>query len=300
VPKLSKVLYERAKGLRVDVARRDSGERLITHVPTGFSVIDETFGGVRIGCATELMAHTGDGKSAIARQISEAGARAGAGVLWFCGEDPEDATAERFLADGTGIPATEMGRLDVSQTQLDLIEKAAREAEPWARRIEVHFGPVDVDEILSRVDATTDVGGAPLKLVVVDYLQIMASARNLEDDIARLSTEMNARAGARRFAVLVLSQVASDVLKRGRERYQSNRDISGFIPGLGDTEWCRRAEKSTKAVWALVRPGRWRREMGEDAEDNRAELHVRKANFGPMGWEELGWDGPGCRFYNLS
>jgi replicative DNA helicase len=299
MPGLDKVLKERAKGLRTDVARLASGEQLLTHVPTGFAVIDETFGGIRIGCATELLAHTGDGKSAFARQVSEAGARAGAGVLWFCGEDPEDATAERFLADGTGIPATEMGRLDISKAQLDQIADAAEAAQDWARRIEVRFGPVDVDEVLSVVDSTGTIGGAPLKLVVIDYLQIMASTRNLEDDIARLSTELNARAGARRVAVLVLSQVASDVLRRGRERYQSNRDISGFIPGLGDTEWCRRAEKSTKAVWALVRPGRWRREMGEDAPDDTAELHVRKANFGPMGWESLGWDGPGCRFFNL-
>ena len=254
------------------------------------------------------MAHTGDGKSAFARQVSEAAARAGAGVVWFCGEDPEDATAERYLADGTGVPATDMGRLDLTAGELDRIAQAADEAADWARRIDVRFGPVDVDELLRVVDDTPVVGGAPVKLVVVDYLQIMAAARNLEDDIARLATALNARAGGvqpdgtlsreRRFAVLLLSQVASDVLRRGRDRYREHREVTGFTPGLGDTEWCRRAEKSTKAVWALVRPNRWRREMGEEAVDDCAELHVRKANFGPMGWVVLTWDGPACRFGN--
>jgi replicative DNA helicase len=273
---------------------------LRTHIPTGFLAIDETFGGIRVGCATALMAHTGDGKSAFARQVCEAAAKAGAGVLWFCGEDPEDATAERFLADGTGISSTEMGRLDVTQAELDRIGSAALDAGGWARRIEVRFGPVDTDEILATVDALPDVGGSPLKLVVVDYIQIMAASRNLEDDIARLATGLNARAGdpQRRLAVLLLSQVRTDVLKRGREHYHSHRDTSGFTPGLGDTEWCSRAEKSTKAVWALIRPGRWRREMGEDAEDDYAELHVRKQNFGPCGWEKLGWNGPMCQFFN--
>jgi replicative DNA helicase len=299
VPTLDKVLTGRARELRKDVQRAASGERLITHVPTGFSVIDETFGGLRIGCATELMAHTGDGKSAFARQVAEAAARAGAGVLWFCGEDPEDATAERYLADGTGIPATMMGRLDLVEGELDLIDRAAAEASPWAKRIDVRFGPVDVDDILAAVDEETTVGGAPLKLVIIDYLQIMAAARQLEDDIARLATGLNARAGDRRIAALVLSQVASDVLRRGRDQYRDHREVTGFIPGLGDTEWCRRAEKSTKAVWALVRPGRWKREMGEDVPDDCAELWVRKANFGPMGWERLGWDGPACKFLNL-
>lgn len=296
MPRLDRVLKGRAQGLREDVRRAGSGERLLTHVPTGFSAIDETFGGIRIGCATELMAHTGDGKSAFARQVCEAAAKAGAGVLWFCGEDPEDATAERYLADGTGIPSTEMGRLDVTAGELDRIEHAADAAQSWAVRIEVRFGPVDVDEILAAVDETPEVGGAPLKLVVIDYLQIMAQSRALEDDIARLAGALNGRAGARRIAVLLLSQVASDVLRRGRDQYRDHRDVTGFTPGLGDTEWCRRAEKSTKAVWALIRPGRWKREMGEDAADDYAELHVRKANFGPMGWERLRWDGPGCRF----
>jgi replicative DNA helicase len=296
MPSLAKVLFDRAVGLRVDCARASKGERLITHVPTGFAAIDESFGGVRIGCATEVMAHTGDGKSAFARQVCEAGAKAGAGVLWLCGEDPEDATAERFLADGTGIPAIEMGRLDLTEGELDRIGEAAGRAATWANRIDVRFGSIDVDEILRVVDETEEVGRAPLKLVVIDYLQIMAASRNLEDDVARLCTALNARAGERRFAVLLLSQVASDVLRRGREQYQKSSDVAGFCPGLGDTEWCRRAEKSVKAVWALYRPNRWRREMGEDVPDDCAELHVRKANFGGMGWEPLTWNGPGCRF----
>jgi replicative DNA helicase len=270
---------------------------LLRHVPTGFAVIDDAFGGIQLGVATELMAHTGDGKSAFARQVAEAAAKAGAGVIWFCGEDPEDSTAERFFAEDTGIPSTDMGRLDLTGGELDRIEQAAGQAE-WAKCIDVRFGPVTVDDILSTVDGTLEVEGAAVKLVIVDYLQIMAEARNLEDDIARLATGLNARAGNMRVAVLLLSQVTTDVLRRGREHYRDHREVLGFCPALGDTEWCRRAEKSTKAVWALYRPGRWRREMGEDAPDDVAELHVRKANFGPTGWEELGWDGPLTRFYN--
>lgn len=310
MPTLDKVLVSRAKGLRDDCARASDGDPLVTHIPTGFTLVDSTFGGLRIGTATELLAHTGDGKSAIARQMVEAAAQARAGVLWFCGEDPEDATAERFFAEDTGIPTTDMGRLDLSPTELDRIEQAAGKAGDWARRVDVRFGPVDVDDLVAAVDDALvhGVNGVPLKLVVVDYLQIMAAARNLEDDIARLSTALNARAGGvqpdgsvrrdQRFAVLLLSQVASDVLKRGRDHYREHRDVSGFTPGLGDTEWCRRAEKSVKTVLALVRPNRWRREMGEQALDDCAELHVRKANFGPMGWVPLTWDGPSCRFGN--
>ena len=299
MPTLDQVLLQRARNLRDDVRRAGSGEQAINHVPTGFSAIDKTYGGIRIGCATELMAHTGDGKSAFARQVCEAAARSGVGVLWFCGEDPEDATAERYLADGTGITATEMGRLELNTDELARVDQAAEGARDWARRVDVRFGASDVEEVLAAVEGLTKVDGKPLRLVVLDYLQIFGATNSLESDIAHLATRLNAYSGDRRLASLLLSQVANDVLKRGRERYQNGQDISGFTPGLGDTEWCKRAEKSTKAVWSLVRPGRWRREMGEDAEDDYAELHVKKANFGPTGWEKIGWNGPATRFSNL-
>lgn len=296
---LDRVLLRNAQRLREDVQRRDSGEVILSHVPTGFSAIDRTFGGIRLGVCTELMAHTGDGKSSFARQVAEAAARHGVGVLWFCGEDPEDATAERYLADGTGVTATEMGRLDLTQGELDRIDQHARDSQAWARYIEPVFEAPSVDEVLERLDDTQVIGGAPLRLAVYDYAQIFGDEDNLEHEIAKLARGLNQRSSNRRMANLLLSQVANKVLERGRDEYRMTKDVRGFIPGKGDTEWCKRAEKSTKSLWSLFRPGAWKREMGEDAEDDTAELHVKKANFGPTGYEVLGWDGPHCRFFDL-
>lgn len=298
MPRLDEVLKRQADRLRDDVRRRASGEKLLRHVPTGFKAIDETFGGIELGVLTTLLAHTGDGKSAFARQVAQAAAEAGAGVRWWCGEDPEQPTAERYLADGTGITATEMGRLELVESELVRISQAAVRAE-WARRVEVLFEVPTVDELLRQCSDGATVGDARVRLVVVDYAQIFGDSHSLEGEIAALARGLNGFAGERSAAVLLLSQVRGEVLQRGRERYfSSGRDISGFCPGLGDSEWCRRMEKSSKAVWALYRPGRWRRELGEDAQDDIAELHVRKANFGPTGWEELGWNGEGVRFFN--
>jgi replicative DNA helicase len=295
---LDKVLINRAAQLKLDVQRRDSGEKLITHVPTGFRCIDDTYGGIRRGVATELMAHTGDGKSAIARQFAEATAKAGGGVLWFCGEDPEDATAERYLSDGANITATDIGRLELSKAQLAKLSTVAASSTSWASRILPIFEAPSVEDVIRTITQTTTIGGCPLLLVELDYMQIFGDSHNLEGEIAKLATACNNLSGERRIASLLLSQVVSDVYKRGREEWQSSHSISGFIPKLGDTEWCRRAEKSCKAVWSIFRPGRWLRDMGEDVEDSTGEFHVKKASFGPMGWEELLWDGPGVRFLN--
>jgi len=267
---LDQVLTDRATSLRLDVHRKDSGEKLITHVPTGFDCIDNTYGGIRRGVCTELMAHTGDGKSAFAKQVCEATAKAGGGVLWFCGEDPEDATAERFFAEFTDISATDMGRLDLSNQQLDKIDQAAKVAAIWARRVRVIFEAPSVTEVIDTLNNTETVGDAPLSLGVYDYAQIFGDSASLESEIARLSTSINILSGQRRIANLLLSQVSSDVLKRGRDTWNSANSIHAFTPTLGDTEWCRRAEKSCKAVWSLIRPGRWLREMGEDCDDNYA------------------------------
>lgn len=299
MPKMDEVLLRQAKRLREDVRRRDSGEKLLTHVPTGFREIDDEYGGVRRGVATALVAHTGVGKSTFARQVAEGAARAGAGVLWVCGEDPEDATAERILADGTGVTATEMGRLDVTPGELDRIEQAARESADWAKRVQVVFDAPTVDECLELVDDTKAVGGAPLVLTIFDYVQIFGDADNLEQEVAKLARGMSIRSAARHLAQLLLSQASNRVIERGREEYARTKEVKGFLPGKGDIEWCKRMEKSTKAYWVLDRPGLWRREMGEDDPDDRAELHVKKQNFGATGWVPLGWDGPRCRFFSL-
>lgn len=191
-----------------------------------------------------------------------------------------------------------MGRLDLSARQLDDVEAAARAAGSWASRVRPIFECPSVDEVLELVDNTADIGGAPLSLVVLDYAQIFGDEGNLEGEIAKLGRGMQERAAARSIATLILSQANNRVIDRGREQYQRTKDVRGFVPGKGDIEWCKRLEKSTKAYWVLDRPGMWRREMGEDDPDDTAELHVKKANFGPTGWVQLGWDGPRCRFFS--
>lgn len=293
-----KILKRQAARLRKDVQRRASGDQVLTHVPTGFEKLDSEYGGIRMGIVTELMAHTGDGKSAFMRQCVEAAARAGCGVLWICAEDPEDATAERQLSGTTGIGTTAIGRLDLDSNELGRLEQAADGAASWAKRILPVFEDQDVESVLKVIDETTSVGGAPLGAVYIDYAQILGQSRNLEDDIAELGKGCHARSRDRRFATMVGSQVKTDVVQRGREAFFAKHDIMQIRPSLNDTEWCRRLEKLSKAVWSLFRPNRWKREFGEDVEDDCAELHIVKANFGGMGWIELGWDGPTTRFLN--
>lgn len=296
LPTWDKVLAEEAKRLRKDALRRASGETVLTHIPTSFEKLDSEYGGIRIGIVTELMAHTGDGKSAFMRQCAEGGAKAGAGCLWFVAEDPRDATAERQFSGTAGIGSSVIGRLDLDDKQLASIDRVAEAAAPWARRILPVFEEQDINTVLDTIDQVKTIGGAPLQAVYIDYAQVLGTSKNLEDDIATLAKGLHQRSRSRGFATMIGSQVATEVIRRGRERFVNSRDISQIRPSLGDTEWCRRLEKLSKAVWSLVRPGRWMREFGEETDDDYGELHVVKANFGPMGWVRLNWEAEFSRF----
>ena len=290
------VLKRNARGIREDARRLASGEKILRHVATGFRELDETFGGIRIGVPTEIVAHTGDGKSALIRQLVEGAAMDGGGVLWVVGEDPEDATAERQFSGDTGIASNDIGRLDLTKAQLDQIDLAVKKAEGWSKRVLPVFDQMDVDDVLRMVDETTTVGAAPLRAIYLDYVQIFGDPNNLEAEIARLGLGLQGRARERKFAIGLASQVSNDVVKRGRERFTATGQIDSMRPSIGDTEWCKRLEKMVKAVWAMYRPGRWLAEFGREARDDHAELHVIKANFGPMGRIRLPWDGETTRF----
>jgi replicative DNA helicase len=251
-----------------------------------------------MGVLTLVVGHTGDGKSVVIKHFAKAAALAGLGALVYFVEDPEKRTADRFLAEETGVAASDLGRLEVDPHEVDQLKQAAGAAD-WADRIAVRFGTVSAEEVLQDVAATKRVGGSPLGLVAVDYAQAIASEGSMEETCASTARALNELAGARNVATVFGSQVVTEVLRRGRARWEREPgDVSGFLPSLGDAMWSRRLEQYAKAELVAFRPGRWKRELGQDARDDTLELHVPKANFGPSGWVSLGWDGPRARVFS--
>jgi replicative DNA helicase len=295
---LRRVLRGRANEVAEGVRRRASGEIVRTHTPTGLAEFDSTFGGLELGVLTLVVGHTGDGKSVLIKQFAQAAAVAGIASLVYFVEDPERRTADRFLADGTGIAATELGRLDLNAAQVEDVKRAA-EAADWADRVAVQFGPVSPEQILADAERHTTVNGAPVGLIAVDYAQALANEGNMEETCASTARALNVLAVERNISTVFGSQVVTEVLRRGRARWErSFGDVSGFLPSLGDAMWSRRMEQYAKAMLVPFRPGRWRRELGEETQDNVMELHVPKMSFGPSGWVSLGWDGAHSRIYN--
>lgn len=302
---LARVLYNRVAELKDLKERRDRGEAVFTHIPTGLKAFDTRFGGLEIGILTLLIGHTGDGKTAFLGHLAKAAASAGLGVLLVLLEDPAGKLADRYLAGVMGESANKLARLQFDDpARLDAA--AASEAE-WAKHVALVSGEYSAQELLQVVDETEAVGGAPLKLVIVDYAQSFSEEEGtLEKVCAQLAKGLNVRAGRRGFASVLGSQARTQVMDRGRARWertlaQGRPDPGGYRPGKGDAMWSQRLMQYSKAVWTIFREGRWRRELGDPtAKDNRIEGNVVKANFGPEGSEVFEWDGKSCTISDLS
>lgn len=292
---LDKVVRDRVLRLKEDRARLDRGERVMTHVPTGLRAFDERFGGLEIGILTLCVGHTGDGKTTVLAHLAEYAAKAGFGVLLVLLEDPADKLADRLLAKVTGITANKITRLQVADTER--LDVAVSHLD-WTSKVGLVAGTYTPDQVLDIVKQTDEVGGAPLGLVVVDYAQgFLDDEVGMEQVCAKMARTLNGVAMERGISCVFGSQVKSEVLQRGRQRWErtsasGDPDESGFRPGKGDVMWSRRLEQYAKAVWYIFRPGRWRRELGVDtARDDVIELHVGKANYSQEGAESFRWDG---------
>ena len=279
-------------------ARRDSGEDIFTHIPTGLPELDKVFGGLEIGILTLLVGHTGDGKSAVMAHLAKAAATAGFGVLLVLLEDPHQKLSDRYLAQVLGMSANKLARLDFGDPRR--LAAAAKSVE-WARHVALINESSTVEQVVDLVGRAAEkgVGGRPLGLVLVDYAQSFVGAESgLEATCAKLAHGLNDLSKEHGFASVLGSQVATWVLERGRTRWErtmtkGDPDVRGFQPGKGSAMWARRLEQYSKAVWCIFRPGRWEREMlNEEAVDDTIELWVVKANFGPEGSVALSWDGP--------
>lgn len=305
---MAEVLRERTERIRDNLERRARGEVIWTHVPTGLRTIDDLFGGMEIGVATLVTAHTGEGKTSLLARFLRGAGEADLGALGWLLEDPEDRVADRYLAEPTGLDTRDLGRLKLAP---DVPKRLEALRYDWGHNVRVKFGHVTPEDIVRVAERTAKAGGilrpdgsrAPLRFVAVDYAQAFADDEgSMEAVCAWTARSLNELAGEYGFAAAFGSQAKTDVIRRGRLLWEqtNGEDASGFRPGKGDAKWSQRLEEYTKANWSWFREGRWRRHLGDTgAKDDRGELNVNKQNYGPEGQAILGWHGPTTSIFDL-
>lgn len=249
-------------------ALASGGGAQLAGVPLGIAGVDQLTGGMRADELTVLAGRPGMGKSSLAGWASVICAQLGvpAGVISL--EMSRESWVERCMATLSGVNSQHLKlRAAAERDMADL--------EAWAKRLDTM--PLLLDDtpgqsvMQIRASARRMVAAMGIKLVIVDYLQLVRSdARpsSRTEEVTWISGALKSLARELHIPVLALSQ-----LNRESERRTERR------PQLSDLRDSGAIEQDADVVIFVHRPGVY--EQGKDPEF--AELVVAKNRSGPAG-----------------
>lgn len=206
------------------VARSRAGIRL-DGLSTGFSDLDRKLGGLKPGNKYTLAARPGMGKSALAEAIALNVAHDGHGVAFVSLEMPTSQVVQRAIAQHAGISTQAVAVAKLNKDEWSAEANAVQHLKTLPIAVD-QAGTHTVASVRSAVRRCAaklqrEHPNVKLKLIVVDYVQIMtatAKGRSRDNDVSELSTGTRLLAKEFDCAVLELSQLNRDCEKRPDKR----------------------------------------------------------------------------------
>lgn len=264
---------------RLDELHKTAGG--LRGVPTGFKDLDDALAGMQDSNLLILAARPGLGKTAFALQIAQyVAVNQKLPVGFFSLEMSKEELVDRLLVSQAEIDAWRLktGRLEE--------EDFTRLSEAMGELAEA---PLFIDDtpalniLEMRTKARRLMAEHGLRLLIVDYLQLMRSVRQLESrvqEVSEISMGLKNLARELKVPVLAISQLSREVEKRGRKR-----------PQLADLRESGSIEQDADVVMFL-----WR----EDEEDlENVELEIAKHRNGPLRRIKLRFKGERIKFYGV-
>ncbi len=256
-------------------------------IPTGISGLDKKITGLNKSDLIILGARPGMGKTAFALNIARNVAiNAKKRVAIFSLEMSRDQLAQRLLSGEAAVKSEKLrtGELDPDEwTRLGDAAAHLREAEIYLDE----SSNITVPEMKAKLRRMGDVG-----LVIVDYLGLMHSARQIDNrvqEISEITRSLKIMAKELMVPIIVCSQ-----LSRGTESKGSSHK-----PGLADLRDSGSIEQDADIVLFLYRETYYdneKKDGQEKGDPNKAECIVAKNRHGEIGTVELYWDGRYTRF----
>jgi replicative DNA helicase len=283
-----------APGALEMIQRLYEQEGEVTGVETGFEDLDRLTTGFHKSDLVVLAARPAMGKTAMAlNAIWHAAGEKKAPVAIFSLEMSKEQLVQRLISQTTRIPAQALRSGNVK-------------AEDWPKLLrgvaQVSEAPIWIDDtagvtmmemrakvrrLASQLSAQ---GGAPLSLVVVDYLQLMVGQGNRNDnrqqEIAEISRGLKVLARDLDVPVLAIAQLSRAVEARHDKR-----------PMLSDLRDSGAIEQDADMVMFLYRDEYY----NPDSDDKGiAEVIVGKHRNGPTGKVQLAWLEQYTKFASLA
>ncbi|HEV7733382.1 MAG TPA: replicative DNA helicase [Candidatus Binatia bacterium] len=269
------------------IDRLAANKQSVTGVPTGYTDLDNMLAGLQPSDLIIIAARPSMGKTAFCLNIAEnAGLRADAGVAVFSLEMSKEQLAMRMLCSEARVDLSKVrtGHLNDHEFR-ELAEAAAR----------LSYAPIYIDdtpalsvlELRSKARRLSRDPNAKLKLVVVDYLQLMRGSEgkdSREQEISEISRSLKALAKELHVPVIALSQLNRQVESRSPPR-----------PRLSDLRESGAIEQDADVIAFIYREEAY---IEDTDKKGVAEIIIAKQRNGPVGSVELTFLREFTRFEN--
>ncbi len=259
-------------------------------VPCGIGALDKMITGLNKSDLIILGARPGMGKTSFALNIARnVAVNAGKTVCFFSLEMSRDQLAQRMLSSEAGIKSEKLRTGELEDDEWTRLAQAGDNLS----KANIYFDEtsnITVPEMKAKLRRMPKVD-----LVIIDYLGLMKSARNIDNRVQEVSEiTRNLKIMAKDLGLPV---IACAQLSRGTEaKGKSHR------PALSDLRDSGSIEQDADIVLFLYRDTYYDSEKGEDedrADPNKAECIVAKNRHGEIGTVDLYWDGQFTRFTSV-
>jgi replicative DNA helicase len=273
---------------RIDHLYHRDNQSDVTGVPTGYTKIDEKTSGLQSGDLIIIAARPSMGKTALALNIAEhVAVDNGLPVAIFSMEMSSTQLAMRMLGSIARVDQHKMrtGRLNDKEWG-DLSDAMGK----------LHETPLFIDEggALTALEVRARARRlkrqySKLGLIVIDYLQLMASTtqgENRATEISEISRSLKAMAKELDVPVVALSQLNRAVDQRPDRR-----------PVMSDLRESGAIEQDADVIMFIYREVVYKPDLPED-QRGLAEVIIGKQRNGPIGTVKLTFLGQHTRFEN--
>lgn len=254
-------------------------------VPTGIKELDDTITGLNRTDFILLGARPGMGKTSFALNIARhAAVKADKRVAFFSLEMSKEQLVSRLLSTESLVEGTKLKTGKLTEDEWIRIIEAG----DILSKTQLYFDDnpaITVPEIKAKLRRLKDVD-----LVVIDYLQLMTSAKRIDNrvqEISDITRNLKIMAKELNVPVLTLSQLARDSEKRTNHR-----------PVLSDLRDSGSIEQDADIVLFLYRDDYYQdtETPDEDADKNSSECIIAKNRHGETKTVPLHWQGEFMRF----
>ncbi|MBR3145549.1 MAG: replicative DNA helicase [Clostridia bacterium] len=255
-------------------------------IPCGINELDRMIAGLNKSDLIILGARPGVGKTSFALNIARnVAVQSGRKVCFFSLEMSRDQLAQRMLSAESGVRSDKLRTGELDNNEWTRLTAAGENLSKTQIFID-ETSTITVPQMKAKLLRLKDVD-----LVIVDYLQLMNSAKRTENrvtEVSDITRNLKIMAKELHVPVLVCAQLSRGTEQRGKSHK----------PTLSDLRESGSIEQDADIVLFLYKESNYRDDASGDdviAED-KAECIVAKNRHGETGTVKLHWDKEHTRF----